>query len=91
MSHECICGGIFHDPKTCGCWGCREEAMSDEQPKTDFYFYVDARGTHRWRASDAQNNEVLFDSSQGYVDKRDAEKSAKRAGWKPKRLSSILT
>lgn len=44
-------------------------------------FYLDAAGEHRWRAKDAHNGEVLFVSAEGYVDKRDAEHCAVRAGW----------
>ena len=45
-------------------------------------FYVATGGKWRWRASDIHNRLILAVSSQGYADKRDAEKCASRFGWK---------
>lgn len=44
-------------------------------------FYKDDKGEWRWRAKDRSNHNVLFVSAEGYVDKRDAEQCARRAGW----------
>lgn len=49
---------------------------------TEWEFYVDEKGEHRWRAKDT-NGKVLFVSAEGYRDKRDAEQCARRAGWRP--------
>ena len=46
-------------------------------------FYQDTQNGWRWRAVDFHNHKTLFVSSQGYVDRRDAEHCAKRAGWDP--------
>ena len=43
-------------------------------------FYKDNEGKIRWRTFDI-NGEELAKSSQGYADKRDAEKCAARHGW----------
>lgn len=48
--------------------------------RTNWQFYADTSGKWRWRAKDVNGN-VLAVSSQGYMDKRDAEICAKRFGW----------
>jgi uncharacterized protein YegP (UPF0339 family) len=49
---------------------------------TTWQFYKDKAGEWRWRAL-AENKNQLFNSSEGYVDRRDAEACARRAGWNP--------
>ena len=56
------------------------EAIPDPN-ETDWEFYLDGSEDWRWRASDASNGNVLFVCSEGYTDKRDAQKCARRAGW----------
>ncbi len=51
--------------------------------RTVWDFYTDSKDEWRWRASDFNNGKTLAVSSEGYKDKRDAEKCAVRFGWSP--------
>ena len=51
--------------------------------KNSWEFYIGIGGKWRWRASDFNNGKILAVSSQGYANKEDAEKCARRFGWKP--------
>ncbi len=51
--------------------------------KNIWEFYIGIGGKWRWRASDFYNGNILAVSSQGYANKEDAEKCARRFGWKP--------
>lgn len=49
------------------------EVSMSGQPEIEYY--VDAAGEHRWRIV-AGNGEIISESSEGYVDQRDAEHAA---------------
>ena len=54
-----------------------------DNPKTQlkWEFYKDTAQGIRWRAKHVSNGNVMFHSSEGYTDIRDAKHCAKLAGW----------
>lgn len=44
-----------------------------------FELYTDKRGKWRWRFVDVNTKHILFASSQGYAERRDADRSILRA------------